>query len=103
MSATPSWAGRTNGKQWKGGLVNLNGYDAEDPHRQILSGTSARTASMSTLPAAEAQLIGFYCPVCGYLRSAEGCLPDPVPICAGSTARTGKQHEPAQAEALFIR
>jgi hypothetical protein len=102
MSATPSWAGRTDRGQWKKGL-DLDGYDAEDPPRQILSGTSASTASKSTPPAAEAQLIGFYCPVCGYLRSAEGCLPDPVPICAGSKARIGKQHEPAQAEALFIR
>ena len=57
---------------------------------------------MSTPPAAEAKLVGFYCPVCGYLRSAEGCLPDPVPMCAGSKARTGKRHEPARMEALLL-
>ena len=82
--------------------MDLEGCDAEDPHRQILSGTSASSDSMSTPPAAEAKLIGFYCPVCGYLRSAEGCLPDPVPICAGSTARTGRQHDPARREALLL-
>jgi hypothetical protein len=57
---------------------------------------------MSTPPAAEAKLIGFYCPVCGYLRFAEGCLPDLVPICAGSKVRTGRKHEPARMEALLL-
>ncbi len=82
--------------------MELDGYDAEDPHRQIVSGTSASTASMSTPPAADAQLIGFHCPVCGYLRSAEGCLPEPVPLCASSQARTGKRHEPTRMEALLL-
>jgi hypothetical protein len=80
--------------------VELDGYDAEDPHRQIVSGTSASTASMSTPPAADAQLIGFHCPVCGYLRSAEGSVSEPVPMCAGSKARTGKRHESTRMEAL---
>ena len=57
---------------------------------------------MSTPSAADAKLIGSYCPVCGYLRSAEGYLPGPVPICAGSKARTGRTHEPAQMEALLL-
>jgi hypothetical protein len=48
---------------------------------------------MSTPLAADAKLIGFYCPVCGY-------LPDPVPICAGSKARTGKEHEPTRMKTL---
>jgi hypothetical protein len=83
--------------------VNLNGYDTEDPHRQSLSGTSASTASTSTPPAAGGQLIGFHCLVCGYLLRAENRQPSSAPMCAGSKARIGKQHEPAQAEALFIR
>ncbi len=80
--------------------MDLDGYDAEDPHRQIVSGTSTSTASMSTPPAADARLIGSYCPVCGCLRSTEGSLSEPVPMCAGSQARTGKQHEPTRMEAL---
>jgi hypothetical protein len=82
--------------------MDLDAYDAEDPHRQVLSGRSTSTDSMSTPLAADAKLIGFYCPVCGYLRSAEGYLPDPVPICAGSKARTGRQHEPTRMEALLL-
>jgi hypothetical protein len=57
---------------------------------------------MSTPSAAGAKLIGFYCPVCGYLRSAGGHLPGPVPVCAGSKARTGRKHELAQMEALLL-
>ena len=80
--------------------MDLDGYDAEDPPRQIVPDTSASIPSTSTPPAADAKLIGFYCPVCGYLRSAEECLPEPVPMCAGSKARTGKRHEPTRMEAL---
>jgi hypothetical protein len=80
----------------------LNGYDAEDLHRPILFDTPTSTDSMSKPPATDAKLIGFYCPVCGYLRSAGGHLPSPVPICAGSKARTGRTHEPAQMEALLL-
>ncbi len=80
--------------------MDLDGYDAEDLHRRIVSSASASTASMSTPPAADAKLIGFYCPVCGYLRSAEGCLPEPMPLCAGSQARTGERHESTRMKAL---
>jgi hypothetical protein len=68
----------------------------------MLSDTPVSIVSMSTPPATDGKLIGFYCPVCGYLRSAEGYLPGPVPICAGSKARTGKQHEPTRMEALLL-
>ncbi len=57
---------------------------------------------MSTPSAANAKLIGFYCLVCGYLRSADEHLPGPVPVCVGSKARTGRTHEPAQMEALLL-
>ena len=80
----------------------MNGYGAENPHRPILFGTPTITDSMSTPSAAGAKLIGFYCPVFGYLRSAGGHLPGSVPICAGSKARTGRKHEPAQMEALLL-
>jgi hypothetical protein len=80
----------------------LDGYDAEDPHRPILFGTSTSTDSMSTPPATDTKLIGFSCPVCGYLRSAEEHLLGPVPVCAGSKVRTGRTHEPAQMEALLL-
>ena len=82
--------------------MDLEGCDAEDPHRQILSGTSARSDLMSRPPAADAKLIGFSCPVCGYLRSAEGYLPGPVLICAGSKARTGRTHARVRMEPLFL-
>jgi hypothetical protein len=38
--------------------------------------------------------IGFWCPVCGYLVPAEERQPAAAPTCTGSTARTGRQHEP---------
>jgi hypothetical protein len=47
-------------------------------------------------------LIGFHCPVCGYLRPAEADRPVPAPLCVGSTARTGKQHEPTPMQALVL-
>jgi rubrerythrin len=53
--------------------------------------------------AAGAQLITFHCPVCGYLLRAEKRHPSSAPMCAGSKARIGKQHQPAQMNALFIR
>ena len=82
--------------------MDMDGYDTEDPHRQILFGTSTSTDSMSTPSTTDAKLIGFYCPVCGYLRSAEGDLPDHVAICAGSKVRTDRKHEPARMEALLL-
>jgi hypothetical protein len=51
---------------------------------------------------AGAQLIGFYCRVCGHLLRAENRQPTPAPMCAGSKARTGKRHEPARMEPLFL-
>jgi len=47
-------------------------------------------------------LIGFHCPVCGYLRPAKGRLQVSVPPCAGSKARTGTQREPTPMQALFL-
>jgi hypothetical protein len=55
-------------------------HDTEDPSR----------------PPAGGALIAFYCPVCGSLRPAQNRQPAPAPTCAGSKARTGEQHEPAQ-------
>ena len=46
-------------------------------------------------------LIGFHCLVCGYLRPAETSRP-PAPVCAGSKARTGKQHEPTPMQGLVL-
>ena len=48
-------------------------------------------------------LIGFHCLVCGYLRPAETSRPVPAPACAGSTTRTGKQHQPIPMQVLFLR
>jgi hypothetical protein len=48
-------------------------------------------------------LIGFHCPVCGYLRPAEARRPVPAPLCAGSKARAGKQHDPTPMRALVLR
>ncbi len=81
--------------------MDLDGRDAEDLHRQF-PGTSASILSPSTPPAAGGRLIGFYCLVCGYLRRAENRRPSSAPMCAGSKARTGKQHEPARMETLFL-
>jgi hypothetical protein len=47
--------------------------------------------------------IGFHCPVCGYLRPAEGPLQVATPLCADSKARTGQQHEPIPMRALVLR
>jgi hypothetical protein len=48
-------------------------------------------------------LIGFHCLVCGFARPAKDSRPVPAPLCAGSKARTGKQHEPTRMHALFIQ
>jgi len=47
--------------------------------------------------------IGFHCPVCGYLRPAEEPLPVATPLCAGSKARTGRQHAPTPMQPLLLR
>jgi hypothetical protein len=48
-------------------------------------------------------LIGFHCLVCGFTLRAEGSRPVPAPLCAGSRAGTGKQHEPTPMQALVLR
>jgi hypothetical protein len=65
-------------------LVAVNRHDAEDPSRQPTSG----------------ELIGFCCPVCGYLLPAQDRQSASAPTCAGSKARTGKQHEPTRMRTL---
>jgi hypothetical protein len=81
--------------------MDSDGRDAEDLHRQF-PGTSASILSTSTLPADGGRLIGFHCLVYGYLLRGENHQPSPAPMCAGSKARTGKQHEPAQMKPLFL-
>ena len=50
--------------------------------------------------AAGGRLVGFWCPVCGYLVPADKRRPGDAPTCAGSKARTGRRHEPAQMQPL---
>jgi len=52
--------------------------------------------------AADGRLIGSWCQVCGYLVPAEKRQPGAAPMCTGSKARTGRQHEPARMQALLI-
>ncbi len=67
-------------------LVAVDRHDAEDPSR----------------PPAGGALIGFYCPVCGYLLPAQDRQPASAPTCPGSKVRTGKQHEPTQMRTLPV-
>jgi hypothetical protein len=76
-------------------------YAAEDRSR-LGPGTSADTMPACTTPAAGVQLIGFHCLVCGYLLRAHEGQPVATPMCAGSKARTGRQHEPARMQPLFL-
>jgi hypothetical protein len=46
------------------------------------------------------KLIGFYCPVCGFVLPAEGSRPMIAPLCAGSKAATGRQHAPTAVRPL---
>ena len=48
------------------------------------------------------RLIGFWCSRCGSLVPAEKRQPEAAPTCAGSQARTGREHEPARMQALLI-
>lgn len=74
---------------------------AEDRY-PLRPGTSASIFSTSTPAAVGVQLIGFHCLVCGYvLRSKEG-QPVPAPMCAGSKARTGSQHDLARMRPLLL-
>ncbi len=77
-------------------------YAAED-RSPLDPGTSAHMMPACTAPAAGVQLIGFHCLVCGYVLRANGGQPVATPTCAGSKARTGKQHEPALMQPLFLR
>jgi len=65
-------------------LVAVDRHDTEDPSRRSAGG----------------ELIGFYCPVCGYLLAAQDRQPASAPTCAGSKARTGEQHQPTQMRTL---
>ena len=76
--------------------------NAEDLPWQLVSGTSAIILAMSTPTASSAQLIGFHCLACGYPLRAENRHPSPAPMCAGSKARTGKQHESTLMQPLFL-
>ncbi len=76
-------------------------YAAEDRSR-LGPGTSADTMPACTTPAAGVQLIGFHCLVCGYVLRAANRHPSPAPMCAGSKARTGKQHESTLMQPLFL-
>ena len=76
--------------------------NAEDLPRQLASATSASILSTSTPMASSAQLVGFHCLACGYLLRAENRHPSPAPMCAGSKARTGKQHESTLMQPLFL-
>jgi hypothetical protein len=72
-------------------------------HRSRLGpDTSAQTMPACTTPAAGVQLIGLHCLVCGYLLRVNEGRPVATPMCAGSKARTGRQHEPARMRPLFL-
>jgi hypothetical protein len=72
-------------------MVAPDSDNAEDLPQPSGPGTSA----------ADGKLVGFSCPVCGYLRPAETRQPAPAPLCAGSKARTGRRHEPTPMVALL--
>jgi hypothetical protein len=78
----------------------VNGLGAED-----LPANSSRHVDEQGLDihAAGGRLIGFYCPSCGYAPRADGGRPGSAPVCAGSKARTGQQHEPARMKVLIPR
>jgi hypothetical protein len=52
--------------------------------------------------AARGRLIGFWCLSCGYARRTEDGRTGSAAVCAGSKARTGKQHAPTPMQPLFI-
>ena len=70
-------------------LVAVDRHDAQDPSRPSASGKVSG-----------GEVIGFYCPVCGHLLTAQDRQPAPAPTCAGSKARTGRRHEPTQMTTL---
>ncbi len=76
-------------------------YAAADP--SLLGPcTSADTMPACSAPAAGVQLIGFHCLMCGYVIRANEGQPVVTPMCAGSKARTSRQHEPARMQPLFL-
>ena len=76
-------------------------YAAEDRSR-LGPSTSVHMMPAYTPLATGVQLIGFHCLVCGYVLRAANRHPSPAPMCAGSTARTGKQHESTLMQPLFL-
>jgi hypothetical protein len=53
-------------------------------------------------PTSPNTLIAFHCPECGYLLPAQARRPGPAPRCAGSRARTSRQHEPIPMQTLSL-
>ncbi len=102
LAVFPGWPRDESFKDGETRVVAPDSTNTEDLHHASVPGKSATIVSTSTPAAAYAQLIGFHCFVCGYLRHAEHRHPSPAPMCAGSKARTGKQHEPAWMEPLFL-
>jgi hypothetical protein len=47
------------------------------------------------------ELVGFHCPVCGFVLPAEESRPMRASLCAGSKARSGRQHAPTPMRTLF--
>jgi hypothetical protein len=76
-------------------------YAPEDRSR-LGPSTSAHMMPAYTPLATGVQLIGFHCLVCGSLIRASEGQPVATPMCAGSKARTGRQHEPARMQPLFL-
>ena len=48
------------------------------------------------------ELVGFHCPVCGFVLPAEGIRPIRAPLCAGSKVRCGRQHAPTPMRPLVV-
>jgi hypothetical protein len=78
---------------------------AEDRHAPEDRSRLGPSTSAHTRPAyaAGVQLIGFHCLACGSLIRANEGQPFATPMCAGSKARTGRQHVPARMQPLFLR
>ena len=83
-------------------MVAPDSDNAEDLPQPSGPSPSASILSTSTPPAAGGQLVGFHCLVCGSLLRGENHQPSPAPMCAGSKARTGKQHESTLMQPLFL-
>jgi len=77
------------------GAADLTNPDRRGDRRQRNRGPAGRPEDQPPT------LIGFHCPVCGYLRPAEEPPQVATPLCAGSKARTGQQHAPTPMQALL--